>query len=109
MNILNVHTFDPFKDAGEDHLDIKGQFIHIRVQQRNNRKRLTTIQGVPDTVDIRVLLKRLRKILSCNGCIVEHNEYGNVIQLQGDKRDGVANYLILKKIGTNDTIHIHGV
>ncbi len=109
-NLLNVRSVDPFKEAGEENLDAQGELIHIRVQQRNNRKRLTTVQGIPrDTVDIKLLLKRLRKVLNCNGCIVNHAEYGAVIQLQGDKRKGVAQFLKTKKLVDANTIHIHGV
>ena len=49
-NIENLKTFDPFADVDDDELpnNKKGQnYIHIRIQQRNGRKSLTTVQGLP--------------------------------------------------------------
>jgi hypothetical protein len=34
---------------------------------------------------------------ACNGTVVEHPEYGEVIQMQGDQRQNISNFL--KKIG----------
>lgn len=48
---LSVST-DPFADEGDplgDSNDVGSQqnYIHIRIQQRNGRKTLTTLQGLP--------------------------------------------------------------
>ncbi len=107
MSLLNFQTVDPFAEAGES-VDQKANFIHIRVQQRNNRKRLTTVQGLPEPYKPLVVLKRLRKLLSCNGCIVQDDKWGDVIQLQGDQRHAVAAILKAKGMGTSENIHIHG-
>ena len=34
---------------------------------------------------------------ACNGTVVEHPEYGEVIQLQGDQRQRISQFL--KKVG----------
>jgi len=70
MSVQNLNTFgelnprlfsllsvsnspaDPFADEGDplgDSQDVGSQadYIHIRIQQRNGRKTLTTLQGVP--------------------------------------------------------------
>ena len=52
--IQNLHSFDPFVDASKgDDLHPAGteDYIHIRIQQRNGRKTLTTIQGITDDYD----------------------------------------------------------
>lgn len=58
MNIQNLSSYDPFADLGGDeskqgaaNSDVKKQqqqnYVHIRIQQRNGRKTLTTLQGLP--------------------------------------------------------------
>jgi hypothetical protein len=47
---LLATSSDPFADEGDDSLGDVGShqnYIHIRVQQRNGRKTLTTLQGLP--------------------------------------------------------------
>ncbi|CAG8604379.1 3302_t:CDS:2 [Acaulospora morrowiae] len=79
----------------------------IRIQQRNGRKTLTTVQGLPSDYDQKKLLKAFKKEFACNGTLVQDEELGQVIQLQGDQRLKVQNFLseegIDKKI-----IKIHG-
>lgn len=56
MNIQNLSSYDPFADLGDESKSdatqaVKKQqtqnYVHIRVQQRNGRKTLTTLQGLP--------------------------------------------------------------
>lgn len=47
---LGALLTDPFADEGDDAIGDVGSsqnYIHIRVQQRNGRKTLTTLQGLP--------------------------------------------------------------
>lgn len=57
--------------------------VHIRNQQRNGKKTLTTVQGLEKDLDLRKILRYLRKLLSTNGTIVKDDMYGEVLQLQG--------------------------
>ncbi|KAI7694798.1 hypothetical protein KC353_g18062, partial [Hortaea werneckii] len=44
----NLKSFDPFAEAEDNQPDTKKgaqDYIHIRIQQRNGRKTLTTVQG----------------------------------------------------------------
>ena len=43
---------------------------------------------------------------NCNGTVVEHAEYGEVIQLQGDKRDAMKNFLVEVGIATSDLVKV---
>ncbi|KAG8979616.1 Eukaryotic translation initiation factor eIF-1 [Tulasnella sp. JGI-2019a] len=50
MNVQNLNNFDPFAEEGDllDDDSVGAQnYLHIRVQQRNGRKTLTTLQGLP--------------------------------------------------------------
>lgn len=46
-----------------------------------------------------VIPSKLRSVLACNGTIVVDSEMGEVIQLQGDQRKDVQEFLTDKKEG----------
>jgi translation initiation factor 1 len=108
---LNFQGYDPFADTGEGVRGtpgIQGSLIHIRIQQRNGRKTLTTVQGVDPKYDFKKIVKAAKKEFACNGTVVEHPEYGEVIQLQGDQREHIRTLLIKVGIATNEQIKVHG-
>lgn len=95
-----IPRIDAFADA--DELETQNalekstkapEYVHIRIQQRNGRKTLTTVQGVPDEYDPKKLLKHFKKEFACNGTVVEDEELGQVIQLQGDQRAKISQML----------------
>ena len=88
---------------------IKPNLIHVRLQQRNGRKSLTIIQGLNDLINLEKLTKSFKKEFCCNGCLVKHNQLGIVIQLQGDQREKVKNFLVDEEISSTDLIVIHGI
>ncbi|CAO3648274.1 unnamed protein product [Cunninghamella echinulata] len=68
---LNV-PFDPFADVEDDNNSSKtANNIHLRIQQRNGRKTLTTLQGLPKEYDAKKILKVFKKEFACNGTVVE--------------------------------------
>ncbi|ODQ66784.1 translation initiation factor SU [Nadsonia fulvescens var. elongata DSM 6958] len=106
-SLENIKTFDPFADA----LDSEAQtvnYVHIRIQQRNGRKTLTTVQGLPAEYDLKRILKVLKKDFGCNGHIAKDEEMGEVIQLQGDQRVKVSEFLVSALQIQKKTIKIHG-
>lgn len=106
----NFNTKDPFADTGEDRADTatKGDYIHIRIQQRNGRKTLTTVQGLPTDIDPKRVLKALRKDFACNGSIATDEALGEVIQLQGDQRTKVRDFITKALMIAEKNIKIHG-
>ena len=60
---------------------------------------MTTVQGLPKKFDQKKILKVIKKKFACNGTIVVDTEMGEVIQLQGDQRKDVQEFLIDKKEG----------
>jgi len=109
-------TFDPLGDALSN-LDNKAAVepatgeddnVHIRVQQRNGKKSLTTVQGLKQSYDYKKVLKALKKEFCCNGTVVDDPELGQVIQLQGDQRKNVQDFLLKEKLVKKDMIKIHG-
>jgi translation initiation factor 1 len=112
-NFENFNKLDPFADTGDDDKPStanKGDYIHIRIQQRNGRKTLTTIQGLPTDLDPKRILKALRKDFACNGSIATDEALGEVIQLQGDQRTKVHDFITNKDgLGIDKkNIKIHG-
>lgn len=82
--------------------------LDIRIQQRNGRKTLTTVQGLPKELDPKKVLKVFKKEFACNGTIVEDEDLGEVIQLQGDHRVKVGQILVEEEICTKENVQIHG-
>mmetsp|Transcript_6956 Transcript_6956/g.21730 ORF Transcript_6956/g.21730 Transcript_6956/m.21730 type:complete len:115 (+) Transcript_6956:74-418(+) len=94
--------------------------VHIRMQQRNGRKSWTTIQGFPEQVrlpksgrvlpvDFDKILRALKKTFKTNGTLIKDDEHGTIIQLQGDIRKEVAEFLIdATALITKDQVMIHG-
>lgn len=78
---------DTFDEVGGEQVLVKdgskGSYVHIRIQQRNGRKSLTTVQGLAIDLDLKKILKALKKTYSTNGTILVDDEVGEVIQLQG--------------------------
>ena len=55
----NLGGFDPFQQEdgkSSKKSDVK-EHVHIRVQQRNGKKSLTTVQGLPKEFDLKKILK----------------------------------------------------
>ncbi|CAF1002273.1 unnamed protein product [Rotaria socialis] len=118
QDIINLRSADPFADVTrKSALDsgvsaAAGQrssnVIHIRIQQRNGKKTLTTVQGIGEEFDKKRLLSAFKKKFACNGTVVEHQEYGEVIQLQGDQRMHVSQFLQDIGLCQADQIKVHG-
>ncbi|SHO76283.1 Eukaryotic translation initiation factor eIF-1 [Malassezia caprae] len=118
MSIQNLASYDPFADvddqiATDEIAEEKKKvsqvhnYVHIRIQQRNGRKTLTTLQGLPKEYDPKKLLKAFKKEFACNGTLVDDEELGQVIQLQGDQRQKISMFLIEEGIPKQD-VKVHG-
>ena len=92
--IINLETYDPFKDANK--IGINEQ-IHIRIQKRNGRKCITIIEGLTKLLDEnssfeltpKKILKHFKKVFSCNGSFKS-----NVFQLSGNQKENIKQYLV---------------
>ena len=113
-NLFLSRIPDPFADEvdlleGKEEVGSQENNIHIRIQQRNGRKTLTTLQGLSKGVflffscneicsysgsayNLKKILKAFKKEFACNGNLVEDEVFGQVIQLQGDQRQKILNF-----------------
>lgn len=98
---------DPFADGNEEERSGQGK-IHVRVQQRSGRKCITTVAGMADDLDLKRILKAMKKNFSCNGAIVKDRDEGEVIQLSGDQRTNINDFLYGMEICTPGQVVLHG-
>lgn len=82
--------------------------MHIRVQQRNGRKCITTVQGLNPALDLKKIMKAIKKSKCCNGTVVEDEAMGQVLQFQGDQRDAVKAFLVENELCPESGIKKHG-
>jgi translation initiation factor 1 len=67
---------------------------------------LTTVQGIAEQFDKKKLVKAFKKEFACNGTVVEHPEHGEVVQLQGDQRQNVCEFLTRNQIVKEDQLKV---
>lgn len=94
----------------DDNVD---ECVHIRVRQRNNRKRITILYKLPASHSsekkMKDMLKYLKNKLSCGGFIGETEKYGKFIQFTGDHHKELQEYLLDNNIVTSvEKIKMHG-
>jgi translation initiation factor 1 len=96
---------DPFasKEDGKDNSK-----IHVRVQQRNGRKCITTVQGLAADLDLKKIARALKKTFQCNGSVTIDEEMGEILQLSGDQRTNIRAFFVDQEICFEDQIVIHG-
>lgn len=98
INILRRNVFDEFEQ-------FENTTVHIRLKQRSAKSSITIIENLSIDDDF---LKTIKKKLGCNGC-VKSTSSGKYIQLSGDQRNKVKNYLLENNICDEIDVMIHGV
>jgi translation initiation factor SUI1 len=83
--------------------------ITVSVRQRNGKKCKTYIYGWGEEYDLPKICSYFKKTYSCNGAVMTDDEYGLVIELSGDKRFNVYNFLLSEEICSKENITIKGV
>ncbi|XP_057557187.1 eukaryotic translation initiation factor 1-like [Hippopotamus amphibius kiboko] len=109
--LQNLHSFDPFAHAskGDDLLPAGTEdYTHVRIPQRNGRKTLTAVQGITDDYDRKKLVKAFKKKFACSRTVPEHPEHGEVIQLPGDQRKNICQFLVETGLAKDDQLKVHG-
>jgi len=84
---------------------------HIRVQQRNGRKCITTLDGLEDDLDLKRICRAMRNAFSCNGNVTAKEDGSEVIQLQGDQRENIKQWLLENEVLQTHEAHrivVHG-
>uniref|UniRef100_A0A2I3HWE5 SUI1 domain-containing protein n=1 Tax=Nomascus leucogenys TaxID=61853 RepID=A0A2I3HWE5_NOMLE len=96
-SLSSLHSQQPIN--GDDLLPAGTEdYIHIRIQQRNGRKTLTTVQVIADDYDKKKLAKAFKKKFACNGTVIEHPEYG----------ENICQFLVETGLAKDDQLKFHG-
>jgi len=87
------------------------QKIHIRFQKTGPRS-ITLVEGLEDDLDLKRISKAMKRTFNC-ACVILKNKAGeDIIQLQGDHRTNVRDWLIQQEIVTEkdakEQIVLHG-
>ena len=82
--------------------------MHVRIEQRNERKTLTTVQGLSAKYDLKKVVRAYKKEFACKGKVVERPEYGKVLQLLGDQRLKISDWLTKHSLVEADQLKVHG-
>ena len=53
-------------------------------------------------------MKAFKKKFACNGTVIEHPEYGEVIQLQGDQHKNICQFLVEIALAKDHQLKVHG-
>ena len=106
--ILNLNNAAALLDELDDETNAKN-YVHLRVVQRNGRKRVTIIEGLEDDLDLKRIAQALQKAFKCGGHVVDDPDHGLVIQLTGDQRLKVRDFLLEEGIvASKNHIKVHG-
>lgn len=110
MNILNITNTGNLDFEVENAVTRPLSAFHIRVQQRSARSCLTLIDGFADDLDLKKIIKAFKKRFQTNGAIMTKDTGETYIQLQGDKREELKQFLIDYKIWeeADGEIIVHG-
>jgi translation initiation factor 1 len=108
---------NPFADASgavnaeEDTLGAGtlGGKVHIRIQQRNGGKCITTVAGLSSKLELKKIQKAVKKEHCCNGKVLKDEETGqDVMHFEGDQREAVKSFLLKEGICDKDNVKVHG-
>lgn len=97
-------------DGGDFEQSIPLGSVRLRLQHKTSRKSLTCVEGLPQHIDLRVMLKSFRKAFYCNGYLVKDEDTGmQSMVLTGDQRSEVMKYLKDHDIVPIDCIRVFGL
>ena len=88
--------------------NVQNNIVHLRVQNRNNRKKITICQGLENDLDLKKILKYLKKMYSTNGWVSIDTDGSEIIMFNGDIREQIKEFLTRFNIVNKDLIKMHG-
>ncbi len=81
--------------------------VHLRAQRRGTRKFVTTVQNLAADLDLKKIADEMQTTLKVSATVVFSEEFGHVIQLSGDSRLGVKDFLVKRNICLASLIVVH--
>jgi translation initiation factor 1 len=74
--------------------------IHLRLQKRGNKKFLTIVEGLDEDLDEVRICRHMRRAFNCNGAVLKGEDNKPILQLQGDQRQSIKEWLLAQEILT---------
>lgn len=107
MNVNDINNLldDEFKNEEENNK------IIISLQQRNSKKYWTIIENLDwlKKFVYKRTLKLFKKVLVCNGSIIENDKNEKIIQLQGNHIEDIKEYFNIYYKLNEDNYIIRGI
>ena len=108
MDVTFNNTHDLFSlEESENFFSVSK--VTIAVQKRNGRKCITTVTGLADDLDLKLILSHIKKTHNCNGSVINDEKFGEIIKLSGDQRENMYKFLIDEQINKAEDIIVKGV
>ena len=104
---MDLNNLDKAQINFDDKDNFSYQKIHLRKTQRNGRKCMTTVEGLADELDKKKITRALKRVFKCNGAIIKDEKENEIIQLSGDQRENVKDFLIEQEIEKEEDVIIH--
>lgn len=104
-DILNIQK----NELDFDSKNVAKKLIKISVNTRGTKKFITFIKGLDEDLNFKKILTALKKTYNCNGSILKDKEELNIIQLNGDHKKNVFEFLIANELATEDDIILSGL
>ena len=104
---MDLNNLDKNNLNFDDNNKFSNNKVHLRKSQRNGRKCITIIEGLESDLDIKKITKALKKIFQCNGAIMKDESENEIVQLSGDQREKIKDFLVNEEICQLEDIVIH--
>jgi translation initiation factor 1 len=70
---------------------------------------VTTVEGLSPELDLKRIVKAIRKKFCCQGIVKTDEAKGTVaLQVSGDQRENIKQWLIAEGLATEQQIRLHG-
>ena len=105
---MSVIFNNSFQIIDDEESNIFSSKVTIASQKRNGKKRVTLLYGLETNLDLKKMLKYFKKNFNCNGTIENDSEFGEVIQVSGDQKNNIFEFLVKEDICNSENIIIKG-
>ena len=80
--------------------------VHIRVQQRNGRKCITTVSNLNQHINFETVIKYAKERWGCSGVVIPSHEKGKILQLQGNLAEALTEFLVTERLALANNIKV---
>lgn len=104
-------NFDLLAKSNKSEIDTQKSKIHVRFQKTGPRS-ITLVEGLDDDLDMVRISRAWKKSFKCSASIHKDDDGNDVVQLQGDHRTNVRDWLLKEQILTvnqaKERLILHG-